>query len=106
MKKNKLRSDGIGKIVEVSCVECGGILKFCIKNEVVVEGDGVIAINFPGAVCQECIESVLERVNDPPALVCIKNLSPILARELLLSFAFLLPSSEAVKFFSTLFQEI
>ena len=70
-----------------------------------LEGDGVIAVNFPGAVCQDCIDSVLDKVEDPPGLVCIKNLSPILAQELILNFTFLLPSSQAVKFFASLFPE-
>jgi hypothetical protein len=53
-----------------------------------------------------CIDSVLDKVADPPGLVCIKNLNPIMAKELLLNFKFQLPSSQAVKFFASLFPEI
>jgi hypothetical protein len=47
----------------------------------------------------------LDKVADPPGLVCIHELSPILARELILNFTFLLPLSEVVKFFVSLFPE-
>jgi hypothetical protein len=80
-------------------------LKFSIKNEIVVEGEGRIVCNIPGAVCPDCIDSVFEKVADPPGLVCIKELSPILARELILNFTFLLSTSQAVKFFVSLFPE-
>jgi hypothetical protein len=109
MKKNTLKCDKIDKTirnVKIPCIECGNLLKFRIENEIVLEGNGVMVANFPGAVCQDCIESVLDKVADPPGLVCIKNLSPILAKELLLSFTFLLPLADAIKFFSTLFPEI
>jgi hypothetical protein len=33
--------------------------------------DSVILINFPGAVCQDCIDSVLNRVPDPPGLMVV-----------------------------------
>jgi hypothetical protein len=90
----------------VPCVGgCGNLLKFHIENEIVVEGEGVIAVNFPGAVCQDCINTVLGKEADPPGLICVKRLSPILAREFLLDFDFLLPLSEAVKFFASLFQK-
>ena len=108
MTSQLLKDDKIAKIVrnvKIPCVECGDLLKFSIKKEIVVEGDGVIAVNFPGAICHDCIDSVLEKVADPPGLVCIKNLNPIMAKELLLNFKFLLPTSEAVTFFVSLFPE-
>jgi hypothetical protein len=91
--------------VKIPCVECGKLLKFSIEDEIVVEGEGRIVCNFPGAVCPDCIDFVLNRVADPPGLVCIKELSPILARELILNFKFLLHPSQAVKFFVSLFPE-
>jgi hypothetical protein len=91
--------------VEIPCVECRRMLKFRIENDVIVKGDGVIAVNFPAAICPDCIDSVLSQVSDPPGLICIKELSPILAREILMSFTFLRPKSEAVKFFVLLFPE-
>jgi len=63
--------------MKIPCIDCGKLLNFSIENEVVVEGDGMIACNIPGAVCQDCVGSLLDRVSDPPGLVCIKNLSPI-----------------------------
>ncbi|MHB8118782.1 MAG: hypothetical protein ACYDHX_08655 [Methanothrix sp.] len=109
MKSQLSKSDKRNKSirnVKVPCLECGRILKFRIENEIIVAGDGVIAFNFPGAICHDCIDSVLDKVADPSGLVCIKNLSPIMAKELLLSFTFLLPLSEAVKFFVSLFPEL
>ena len=91
--------------VKIPCIECGCMLKFRIKDDVVVEGDGRIACNVPGAVCPECVESLLDKVADPPGLVCVNELSPILAQELLLNFTFLLTSSEALEFFVSLFPE-
>ena len=91
--------------VEIPCIECKIMLKFRIRNDIVVEGDGVIAVNLPAAICPGCVESLLDRVADPPGLVCIKELSPILAREILQSFTFLLPKSEAIEFFALLFPE-
>ena len=92
--------------LKIPCIECGCLLEFHIENDIVVSGDGVIAGNFPGAVCEDCIESVLNKVADPPGIVCFEGLSPILAREILKSFTFLLPKSEAVEFFALLFPEI
>jgi hypothetical protein len=105
MKKNELKSDRLDKNVEVPCVECGRMLKFIIKDETVVDGVGIIAINIPGAVCQECINAVLDMVADPPGLVCIKSLTPVIAQEFLSNFKFILPLSEVVKFFGSLFPE-
>lgn len=95
--------DKIVRNVKIPCVECGKLLNFRTENDIVVSGNGVIASNFPGAICHDCIDSVLEKVADPPGLVCIKNLSPIMAKELLHNFKFLLPTSHAVKFFVSLF---
>jgi hypothetical protein len=109
MTSKLLRDDKIDKIVrnvKVPCIECGKMMKFRIRNDIVLEGDGVIACNIPGAVCHDCIDSVLDKVADPPGLVCIKNLNPIMAKELILDFAFLLPPLQAVKFFVSLFPEI
>ena len=92
--------------VLLSCVECGRSLRFRIENEVIVQGEGRIACNIPGAVCLDCVESLLNRVADPPGLVYINRLSPILAREILRSFVFMLPRSEFVEFFATLFPEV
>ena len=92
--------------VLLSCIECSRSLRFRIENDVVVEGEGKIAINVPGAVCEDCVDLLLSRVADPPGLVCINRLSPILAREILRSFTFLLPRSEALEFFAVLFPEI
>ncbi len=108
MKSKKVKSGKIDKntrIVKIPCIECGRLLKFRIENETVVESEGVIAVNFPGAVCQDCIDSVLDKVADPPGLVCIKILSQILAGEIIMSFDFLLPPSQAVDFFLSMFPE-
>jgi hypothetical protein len=108
MTSQLLKDDKIDKIVrnvKIPCVECGKMLQFHIENDVVIEGEGRIACNIPGAVCPDCIESVLDKVEDPPGLVCIKKLNPIMAKEFLLNFKFLLPLSEVVKFFISLFPE-
>ena len=108
MNGNTLKSDKIGKNirnVKIPCIECGDLLKFRIENDVVVEGDGVVACNIPGAVCQDCIDSVLDKVADPPGLICLIDLNPTLAQEIIQNFRFILPSSEVVRFFVTLFPE-
>ena len=92
--------------VLLSCVECGRMLRFRIENDVVVEGEGRIAINVPCAVCEDCVDLLLSRVADPPGLIIFDGLSAIVGREILQSIAFLLPRSEAVKFFEVLFPEI
>jgi hypothetical protein len=109
MKSQSLENDKINKNirnVKIPCVECGKMMKFHIRNDIVLEGDGVIACNIPGAVCHDCVDSILEKVADPPGLVCIKELSPILALEIIQNFTFMLPTSHAVKFFVSLFPEI
>jgi hypothetical protein len=93
------------RIVNMPCIECGCILRFRIRDDVVVEGDGRIVANVPGAVCPDCMESLLDRVADPPGLVCIEGLSSIMAEDLLQSLEFLLPRQEAVEFFKRLFPE-
>jgi hypothetical protein len=108
MKRNTLKSDKIDKTirdVKIQCGECGKKLKFRINGETIVEGEGVIAMNFPAAVCNDCINTALDKVAEPSGLICIKNLNPILAREFLLDFKFLLPYSEAVKFFASIFPD-
>lgn len=100
MKCNKYNKNS--RIVQVPCIECGCPLKFCIENDVVIEGEGVIAVNIPGAVCPACIEPTLSKVSDPPGLVCVRELSSTLT-ELLKDFDFMLPLSDAAKFFDSLF---
>ena len=92
--------------VSMPCIECNRILRFRIENDIIVEGEGKIAINIPAAVCEDCLGSLLNRVADPPGLVCFEGLSPILVREILKIFTFLLPKSEALEFFEVLFPEI
>ena len=88
--------------VLLSCVECGRSLRFRIENEVVVEGEGRIAINVPCGVCLDCVDLLLSRVADPPGLIIFDGLSAIVARETLKSFSFLRPKSEASRFFEVL----
>lgn len=92
--------------VSIPCIECNRILRFRIDNDIIVEGEGKIAINVPCVVCEDCVKLLLDRIADPPGLVCFEGLSPILAREILKSLAFLRPRSEAAKFFASLFSEI
>jgi len=101
-----MTSNNNDRSVTITCIECGRKLKFRIENDVVVESEGRIAINIPSAVCLDCVESLLGRVADPPGLVCINQLSQILAREILQGFTFLRPKSEASRFFEALFPEI
>jgi len=89
--------------VLLCCIECGRSLRFHIENEVVVEGEGKIVINVPCAVCDSCVDALLDRVADPPGLVIFEGLSAIVAQELLRSFTFLLPESDATRFFKRLF---
>jgi hypothetical protein len=108
MKSNGLKS---GKIdtntqnVKILCIECGRTLEFRVENETIVGGDGIIAINLPSAVCHECLNTVLDKLADPPGLVCTRNLNPILAGEIIGSFDFLLSPSQAVDFFLFVFPE-
>lgn len=92
--------------VALPCVQCGKALRFCVANDVIIEGEGRIAINLPAALCEGCLDRLLERVGDPPGLVIFEGLSAIVARELLESFPFLLNKSEAVAFFGLLFPEL
>jgi len=92
--------------VPLPCVQCGKALRFCVANDLVIEGEGRIAINIPCVVCPECVNRLRERVGDPPGLVIFEGLSAIVARELLESFPLLLPKSDAVKFLATLFPEL
>ena len=108
MNSKKVKSGKMNKnirVVKIPCIDCGKLLNFCIEDETVVEGDGVIVANYPGAVCQDCIDSVLDKVADPPGLICLKDLNPTLAQEIILNFEFILPSSEVVVFFVSLFPE-
>jgi hypothetical protein len=82
------------------------MLRFRIVNEIVVGSEGRIACNIPGAVCEDCVELLLDKVADPPGLVCFEGLSAVLAREILQSFAFLLSRSEAFGFFAVLFPRL
>jgi hypothetical protein len=100
------RINNNSRIVTLPCIECGRLLRFRIVNEVVVESEGRIVANVPCAVCPDCAEPLLDKVADPPGLICIDRLSPVLAREILQSFAFLLSRSEAFGFFAVLFPEI
>lgn len=93
------------RIVNMPCIECRRMLKFRIRDDVVVEGEGRIACNVPGAVCPDCMESLLDRVADPPGLLCVEGLSPVMVHELQRRPKFLLPRQEAVEFFKRLFPE-
>jgi hypothetical protein len=76
MKSQLLKDDKIDRIVrnvKIPCVECGSVLKFRIENEIVVEGEGRIVCNIPGAVCHDCIDSVLIRWQIHLVFVVSKN---------------------------------
>jgi hypothetical protein len=106
MKKKRInfnRIDKNARNVMMPCIECRKMAKFHVENEIVKEGEGIIAVNIPCAVCQDCVHSVLDRVADPPGLVCIKNLSPVLVEEIIESLDFLLPRESAVEFFRSIF---
>jgi len=108
MKRNTFKSDKINKNirnVKIPCINCGKLLDFSIEGETVVDGVGIIAVNIPGVVCHDCINAVLSLVADPPGLICIKSLNPVIAQEFLYNFEFRLPLSEAVRFFGSLFPE-
>jgi len=92
--------------VALPCVQCGKALRFCVANDLVIEGEGRIAINLPAALCEGCLDRLLERVGDPPGLVIFDGLSAIVAQELLECFPLLLSKSEAVAFFELLFPEL
>lgn len=94
------------RVVNIPCIECGCILRFCIKDDAVFDGEGRIVANIPGAVCPDCVESLLDRIADPPGLVCIEEMSLLMAQYLLQSLEFLLQRQEAVEFFKRLFPEI
>ena len=57
VKSNKINKNVLN--VKIPCVECGCMLKFSIEDEIVVEGEGRIVCNIPGAVCLDCIDSIL-----------------------------------------------
>jgi hypothetical protein len=97
-------SDNV-RIVKIPCIECGHVLKFRIENDIVVASDGPIAINIPCTVCKNCTGSLLDKVADPPGLICVKELSVVMAREIVRDFSFLLPTSYAIEFFASLFPD-
>jgi hypothetical protein len=97
-------SDNV-RIVKIPCIECGRVLKIRIENDIVVAGENRISINLPGVICPNCVDSVLEKVADPPGLICVRELSAVMAREIVRDFTFLLPISYSVEFFASLFPE-
>ena len=108
MKRNRIKfnkKDKNYRNVKIPCIKCGDMLKFLIDDGTVVEGEGIIAVNYPGAVCHDCINALLDMVADPPGLICIKNLNTVIAQEFLSNFEFMSPQHEAVKFFVSLFPE-
>ncbi len=95
------------RCVPLSCVQCGkAALRFYVANDVIIEGKGRIACSVPCAVCPECVDRLLKRVQDPPGLVIFDGLSAIVAQELLENFPLMLSKSDAVKFLATLFPEL
>lgn len=107
MKKKRIKFNRIDeniRNVKIPCINCGRLLDFRIKTDIVTS-DSAVVINFPGAVCQDCIDSVLNRIHDPPGLICLKELNSILAQEIIQNFKFILPLTEAVTFFGSLFPE-
>jgi hypothetical protein len=60
--------------VKIPCINCERLLDFSIKNDIVTGSEGIIAINFQGAVCPDCVHSILDRVADPPGLICVNEL--------------------------------
>lgn len=89
--------------VSIPCTECGRALRFRIESGIVVGGEGRIACNLPAAVCDNCVDRLLQRVGEP-GLLCFDGLSAILAQEIVESFPLLLPKSVAVAFFQSLFR--
>lgn len=101
-----IMTESNNRCIPLPCVQCGKSLRFCVANDVIIEGEGRIAINLPAAVCEGCLDRLLERVGDPPGLVIFEGLSAIVAQDLLESFPLMLKKSEAVAFFGLLFPEM
>lgn len=91
------------RTVSKPCVVCGRALRFRVANEVIVESEGIIACNVPCAVCYDCADVLVDRLPDPPGIVCIDRLSRFVCEELLESFPLILPKSDAIAFFQSLF---
>jgi hypothetical protein len=87
MESKTVKSGKINKNiqnVEFLCINCGKTLNFSIKDEIVIQGsEGIIAVNLPGAICPDCVHLVLDRVADPPGLICLNKLSSTLAEEII-----------------------
>ena len=90
----------------IPCIECGFKLEFHIKDDVVVDKGGLIACNLPAAICSDCVDAILAKVPDPPGIIRLEGLSQEMVRALLESFTFLLPKSEALEFFASLFPKV
>lgn len=97
--------NNIYRTFAIPCIECGNMLQFRTEDEVIVQTEGRIVANIPCIVCEDCVDLLLNQVADPPGLICFNGLSANMAREILHSFEFILPRSDASKFFSLLFPE-
>jgi hypothetical protein len=68
-----------------------------------LRSDDDIAMNLPGIVCFDCSFDLVNKVPDPPGLVCVRELTPATAVAALETREFLRPAEEAVLFFIHLF---
>jgi len=69
------------------------------------KSDGRFAINTPGIVCPDCTDDVLDKVPDPPGLLCANELSAKTAGSILLETEFMRDDVDGVHFFIQLFPD-
>jgi hypothetical protein len=100
MASNSTRS------VSLRCFICGRPLRFLVANNVVVETEGIIACNVPCSVCYNCADVLVDRLPDPPGIVCIDRLSRFVCEDLLESLPLIWAKSDAIAFFQSLFPEL
>ena len=88
------------------CANCGKLVPTDENDGIISvrDGAGVISINLSGIICDNCVHVVMDKVPDPPGLVCLYQLSYTQALEVVSNNSFLTDTFKAVSFFVELYQ--
>jgi tetratricopeptide (TPR) repeat protein len=85
------------------CVNCDSYVNLVLNEDGIVAIDCALSINYPGLICEQCVDDILDTVPDPPGLICVRSISEDEALAALLEIQFIQGLSISVDFFLSLF---
>jgi tetratricopeptide (TPR) repeat protein len=96
--RNLLKREVIDtKTKKIACIGCDRKLEILsIDDKIIPLDSSRLSINMPGIICPDCVDEILTGLPDPPGLICVKELSEEMTKNLLVQGGFILDFNIAV----------